>query len=387
MAELPLNTGIPRFKSNEDRFDRFVNGTDTQSWTTSGAASVPTIRKFLKDKNDEIDGTITDVFDARDASVAAATAAATARDESVSAKDASVAAKDAALVAKAAVEAAVPPAGSQNSILVGQSDGTYDSLSRDATVAALLLMGVEKAKMYLEGLRPDRFSDTIIRVQPGACADGSVVPSDIMVLTAALDINLTTTGLNALDTGTITLGTDYFIYMLKNPTTGQVGAVISEQIATSLVTKPAGFTLIRKLPWGFIYRAGGSTGIPTFHLSHWSHPTTFYTDMDDSAGWAALVGGTATTLTTVDLSSFIPDNARWIHLMVRLQGTVDGKAYLRTSGSGGNGKPAGEIKANGVDVVYLSVRVTSAAAVSYRVTSANCSVSIYVVGYDQTEVS
>lgn len=55
MAELPLNTGIPRFKANEDRFDKFVNGTETQTWLTSDEQVVPTIRKFIADNQIDLD--------------------------------------------------------------------------------------------------------------------------------------------------------------------------------------------------------------------------------------------------------------------------------------------------------------------------------------------
>ncbi|NSZ63478.1 hypothetical protein G6L16_009010 [Agrobacterium tumefaciens] len=63
MAQLPLNTGIPRFKQNEERMDRFTNGSDNQTFTTSGGVEVPTIRKFLKDKDAEIDENVEQMFD------------------------------------------------------------------------------------------------------------------------------------------------------------------------------------------------------------------------------------------------------------------------------------------------------------------------------------
>lgn len=63
MAQLPLNTGIPRFKQNEERMDRFTNGSDNQTFTTSGGVEVPTIRKFLKDKDAEIDSNVEQMFE------------------------------------------------------------------------------------------------------------------------------------------------------------------------------------------------------------------------------------------------------------------------------------------------------------------------------------
>lgn len=100
MAELPLAEGIGRFKQNEDRFDRFTNGSDTQTFITSGGTPVSSIRKFLKDKNDQIniaaDGILAESVAALNASVAARNASQSARDESVSAKNDSVSARNAA---------------------------------------------------------------------------------------------------------------------------------------------------------------------------------------------------------------------------------------------------------------------------------------------------
>ncbi len=49
MSALPLEQAIPRFKANELRVDRFANGDDDETWTTSGGDAVPSLRKFLKD--------------------------------------------------------------------------------------------------------------------------------------------------------------------------------------------------------------------------------------------------------------------------------------------------------------------------------------------------
>lgn len=54
MPVLPLDEAIPRFRANEDRVDVFVNGGLTSTFLTSTGVAVPSIRKFLNDKNAEI---------------------------------------------------------------------------------------------------------------------------------------------------------------------------------------------------------------------------------------------------------------------------------------------------------------------------------------------
>ena len=54
MPVLPLEDAIPRFKTNEARVDRFANGSETETWETDNGTEVPSIRKFLRDKDTDI---------------------------------------------------------------------------------------------------------------------------------------------------------------------------------------------------------------------------------------------------------------------------------------------------------------------------------------------
>ncbi|QWY83771.1 hypothetical protein [Rhizobium phage RHph_X3_15] len=71
MSELPLINAIPRFKGNEDRVNKLVNGTALETWQTSEGVTLPTFAKFLADKDEEIS-------EASDAAEAAAASAASA---------------------------------------------------------------------------------------------------------------------------------------------------------------------------------------------------------------------------------------------------------------------------------------------------------------------
>lgn len=240
-------------------------------------------------------------------------------------------------------------------------------------------------KVELSGLEPERLSSTVLRIFPGFCSDGGLNPSEYIELNSSYDIDRTTSGLGGVDNGTYDPNVDYFVYMLKNPTTGDVGAVLSQEISVSSVTKPAGYTLIRKLPWGYISIGGG---IPSFHLSYWPLPFTRYTDAEEAAQWRVLSLGTSTTFTTFDLSGLVPDNARMVYLMCRVDRTSSGgRAWLRTTGAQDTGVGAGAVP----DVIgaqtytYLHIRVTSLRELSYRVDDSGLRLSVYVMGYSQTE--
>lgn len=49
MSRLTLGDAVSRFRDNDERVDTFINGTDTQSYTTDSGDQVPSLRKFLKD--------------------------------------------------------------------------------------------------------------------------------------------------------------------------------------------------------------------------------------------------------------------------------------------------------------------------------------------------
>ncbi len=93
MAELPLDQAIPRFKTNEDRVDRFTNGNQTATWTTNTGQVLPSLSKFLADKDDEINtaagGILSESQAAKDTAVAAKNDAVTAKDAAQTASSAS----------------------------------------------------------------------------------------------------------------------------------------------------------------------------------------------------------------------------------------------------------------------------------------------------------
>lgn len=54
MAKLPLSDAILRLLGNEERFDTFTHGRDTDSYLTRLGETVPSLRKFLKDVREDI---------------------------------------------------------------------------------------------------------------------------------------------------------------------------------------------------------------------------------------------------------------------------------------------------------------------------------------------
>lgn len=78
MAQLPLADSIGRFKSNEERIDRFVNSEG--SYTTSQGVQVETLPAMSARHDAEFQAAQADLYAARDQAVAAKTSAELARD-------------------------------------------------------------------------------------------------------------------------------------------------------------------------------------------------------------------------------------------------------------------------------------------------------------------
>ncbi len=120
--------------------------------------------------------------------------------------------------------------------------------------------------------------------------------------------DLRTIGLNGMDAnpngaGNMPPDWAYNIHAFANPTTGDVGFILSKQGSTNAITPPAGYTLYRKLMYGCpVY--GGK--LLTNHTANWPMPMVEFTPQ-------VQVGPAFTSAVTdypVDVARLIPENSR-----------------------------------------------------------------------------
>jgi len=69
MAKLSLDQAVVRFQENDERIDKFANGNATSGYNTTAGVAVPSIQKFLAEKNAEIDADLSGVFNSDGASL------------------------------------------------------------------------------------------------------------------------------------------------------------------------------------------------------------------------------------------------------------------------------------------------------------------------------
>jgi hypothetical protein len=263
-----------------------------------------------------------------------------------------------------------------------QQDLHRDLISLDRLRANL----VTNSYRGLSGLEPEKSATNTLLINPGSCANSN--GSALYSTSSQISIDLTTTGVNALDTGTITDGVDYFVYLIAPNRGTTLAAVVSASQTYGGVTLPTGYQNVRKLPFGFVYNAAWG-GIPDFHLTFWPKPFIRLTGAEETSTWRALNSGTATTFTDVDLSGFMPDNARVAYIGCRAEtpsAATPGFAAIRVLSSQTSGWSVGNPPAGFDTYSTLWQRVTSVRKLQYKVTNGT-KLSIFVLGYGMTEAS
>lgn len=236
------------------------------------------------------------------------------------------------------------------------------------------------------GCEPEKISTNVISFNPGSiCEYYGGARYDF---TGNSSLDLSNNGLGGLDTGAPMDGDGIYIYCINNTVNSSFGFIASKAIAEGDVIYPTGYSFVRKLPVGFIYNSGWD-GIPDFHLTHWPMPEIRMTSSETSGLWCALANGNASDWTAVDLSSWIPDNARMAHIQTRLTYTSgsSASAYIRSDGFQTTGRIVGSVSsiapyAEG----ERKIRTTSARQIYYKA-SPGIKLNIYVLGFSQTDPS
>lgn len=126
---------------------------------------------------------------------------------------------------------------------------------------ASIITSPQAPRGYVYDCRLSFNTADLVNVGTGFARD-STSQVDIPVA-SALQVNMTTNGAGGLDTGARAAQTNYAIYVIMNPATGQVAALASLNFTTP-TTLPAGFTVFRRV--GAI-SLNSASGIRPFFMS------------------------------------------------------------------------------------------------------------------------
>lgn len=81
MARLPLNLGIPRFKESEEKVHILANGSENADYVADDGSRVPSIRKFMRAQQDEVNAIQSGIQSDRSLAQSARVGAESARDQ------------------------------------------------------------------------------------------------------------------------------------------------------------------------------------------------------------------------------------------------------------------------------------------------------------------
>lgn len=230
-------------------------------------------------------------------------------------------------------------------------------------------------KITNDGTTPDE----IIDIATGSIMDSTGVYQ--IITDAVISPDITDSGLNGLDTGTVAASNVYAVYLVADPVTQQdVGAIYSLSLTGPLM--PFGYSAYALI--GFVVTdATADILVGSWTAGNSSHRSFYY----DAPIATAITAGAATSYTAVNLSDFVP----------AIQDTPVSVAYAFTPGAAsrvlnltpGNGVGNAVTITGQVAAVVISgnaevlAKVTSSVPeIDYKVSNAADAVALLVAGYD-----
>jgi hypothetical protein len=214
--------------------------------------------------------------------------------------------------------------------------------------------------------------------------------TDSIVVTSAITVSLTSTGVGGLDFGVEAANTWYYLYLIKRTSDSAVSAVFSlvNEAVTGSIVMPSGYDQKRQLP--IAIRNDASGNIIKFNVGEgWPNRPTITYDVATSDSFGAgstniVNAGIAGTFTVLDASAFVPPLSRKALLMGTIGGSGGAIALLNTTGGASNGVAFG----GGTNILgcYLPMVTNASQQVSYMRQSGAGTVYLDVYGYVVTEL-
>lgn len=173
---------------------------------------------------------------------------------------------------------------------------------------------------HIDGFVVTRVSDTTVQIAAGECRD--TTDEYNIVSTGTVNVAITTSGANGLDTGLEASDTPYHVIICVG--SSGVCGLLSVSLSPTL---PTGYN------WGYRH-VGATINNSSSDFMAMLHKGTGkvrrYQINEDRNDVAVLISGSATSWTTVDVSDFCPKTAAFIDLMIFGESTVNGDfTYFR----------------------------------------------------------
>jgi hypothetical protein len=223
---------------------------------------------------------------------------------------------------------------------------------------------------YIDGLIPSVNSDNPeyqIDISPGMCRN-SDMDGDIC-LDSSITIDITASGKNGLDSGSENADTFYYIWIIYNPTTGEIAGLLSS--SSTLPTMPDGFNRKRRI--GSVLN-NNSSDFEDFKVEN----DDCYRHVLYASPKTILNNGQSSSYDEIDCSSYIPVTSRMMGVIIEVvKSNNNCRVYWKAKGD-----TYGEKDMSGYDTIRIpqQISLSEDQIFEYKVTTGS-KAKVEITGY------
>lgn len=228
---------------------------------------------------------------------------------------------------------------------------------------------------HIYGLNIRYNSASQIKIETGTCSDDGYTYA--IDNNSEITVDITASGVNGLDTGSESSSTWYYVWIIKNITTGAVRGLLSTSYSSP--TMPSGYTVKRWI--GSVRNDSSGDFLKVYMTGNGNVREYTY---DDYTVTTVLNNGTAfSTWTDVDCSAFVPSTSTYLKAYVITVNVADTtcKIEFRPNGSTSSGQIAlqGHIRTSG----SIVCNTDSSQVIEYTNATTDTWSYMYTIGYKE----
>lgn len=202
-----------------------------------------------------------------------------------------------------------------------------------------------------------------LSISSGVCRDSTDIVN--IKSTSSITVDITASGVNGLDTGSEAASTWYYVYVILKDSDQTVAGLLS--VSSTDPTMPSGYTYFRRI--GEWRNDGSSNLLNGFFYG--DRIKEIYYKENSGTTLRVLTGGTATSYTNVDLSSFVPPTSR-MAVMELINSATTGVCFITENGASIDSRTTNLGSTNECKIITDSSQI-----IDYKVLgSATCSLEV-----------
>jgi len=267
----------------------------------------------------------------------------------------------------------------------GNNDGSSSAVPKNLTVAQVnTMLGMSNlyTPSFINGLsivNNPTTPNSKIDINIGKCIDSD--DSFNMILDASITVDIGISGAGGLDTGSESSDAWYAVYLIMDSTEVNTAKGLFS-LSSSSPTMPSGYDAFRRVGW--VRNNSSSNFLKFYQVGNGNKKWMFY--ITTKSDVAVLSSGSATTFTTVNLSSFVPSTSNFVSFLYALDTfTTAGDVGFRIPGSTVSRENSLSFVQPGANTIGCQIgnleMPVKNQEIEYEVDNSNDDMSLYIRGY------